>query len=134
MLIWALAVAGLHTLSLRQNLLEQASDVARLASVGRLTELILHDNRLHTVRLYVRYGRRCLMITRLVLRHVSFSSACRPPPLQVPDLAPLTALRRLELSYNGIKSLRPLTSLSGQYLSDLYVASNNVSSASCSTD
>jgi Leucine-rich repeat (LRR) protein len=49
---------------------------------------------------------------------------------QVPDLAPLTALRRLELSYNDIKSLRPLTSLSGQHLSDLYVASNNVSSVS----
>ena len=43
--------AGLRTLSLRQNILEDASDVARLASAGRLTELILHDNRLHTVRL-----------------------------------------------------------------------------------
>lgn len=47
---------------------------------------------------------------------------------QVPDVAPLTALRRLELSYNGIKSLAPLSALKGLHLSDLYAASNRVTS------
>lgn len=47
---------------------------------------------------------------------------------QVPQLGPLTALRRLELSYNGIKSLAPLTALTAPHLSDLYVASNRISS------
>lgn len=44
-----LKCAGLQTLSLRQNLLEDAAAVAHLASAGQLTELILQDNRLTTV-------------------------------------------------------------------------------------
>lgn len=44
-----LKCAGLQTLSLRQNLLEDAAAVAQLASAGQLTELILQDNRLTTV-------------------------------------------------------------------------------------
>lgn len=52
----------------------------------------------------------------------------RHSSLQVPPLGPLTALRRLELSYNGIKSLSQLTALATQNLSDLYVASNRISS------
>lgn len=42
--------AGLQTLSLRQNILEDAVAVTRLASAGQLTELILQDNRLSVVR------------------------------------------------------------------------------------
>ena len=47
------SLAGLQTLSLRQNLLEDASAVTQLASAGQLTELILQDNRLSEVRCLV---------------------------------------------------------------------------------
>ena len=88
--------ADLRTLSLRQNLLEDASSVGRLASAPILTELILQDNRLSTI----------------------------------PDLSALIALQRLEVSYNGIKTLAPLTSLEGANLSALFAASNKISSVS----
>ena len=85
--------AALRSLSLRQNLIEDASDVGRLASAPLLTELVLQDNRLSSV----------------------------------PDLGALAALQRLELSYNEIKSLAPLTSLRSATLSALYAASNRIS-------
>ena len=49
-----------------------------------------------------------------------------------PDLSPFTSLRRLELSYNEIRSLAPLSGETtnpgpGVALEELYVASNKVS-------
>ena len=46
----------------------------------------------------------------------------------LPDLAPLTALTRLELSYNQLSSLRPLASLGGAAagMRELYAAANAV--------
>lgn len=46
----------------------------------------------------------------------------------IPDLSALVALQRLEVSYNLIKSLAPLTSLKSASLSALYAASNRISS------
>lgn len=86
--------ADLRSLSLRQNLLQDASEVGLLASAAVLTELILQDNHLTAI----------------------------------PDLSALTALQRLEVSYNQIKSLAPLTSLKSASLSALYAASNRISS------
>lgn len=88
----------LRKLSLRQNLLADASRILRLASAPQIEELVLHDNKLTTA----------------------------------PDLSPFTSLRRLELSYNEIRSLAPLSGETtnpgpGVALEELYVASNKVS-------
>ena len=52
----------------------------------------------------------------------------RPPPLssQLPSLPALTSLTRLEASYIQIRSLAPLTALSGGLLADVGCASNKV--------
>ena len=85
-------------LSLRQNLLSDASRIAQSSSAPTLEELVFHDNKL---------------------------TSC-------PDLSPFTSLRRLELSYNEIKSLSPLSAETsnpgpGEALEELYVAANKVS-------
>lgn len=90
-----LALPALTTLSLRQNLLEDATDIGQLASAGQLNELILQDNRLTAV----------------------------------PQLGAFLSLQRLELSYNQIKSLTPLSYLEQSPLQSLYVASNKITEA-----
>ena len=45
---------------------------------------------------------------------------------EVPCLAAFTRLRYLELSYNEIRSLAPLSSLTAPHLTELYAASNKV--------
>ena len=45
----------------------------------------------------------------------------------MPDLSAFTALRHLELSYNGIRSLAPLTGCGASGLHELYAASNKIS-------
>ena len=46
--------------------------------------------------------------------------------LQIPQLAGYTVLHTLEVSYNSISSLQPLTSLQSTNLRELYVANNAV--------
>lgn len=46
--------------------------------------------------------------------------------LQIPSLAGYAALQTLELSYNSISSLQPLTQLQNMNLAELYVANNAV--------
>ena len=46
--------------------------------------------------------------------------------LQVPELRGFTGLRKLELSYNNIGSLAPLSSLGCVGLRDLYLANNAI--------
>ena len=46
--------------------------------------------------------------------------------LQIPSLAGYAALQTLELSYNSISSLQPLTQLQNINLAELYVANNAV--------
>ena len=48
--------------------------------------------------------------------------------LQAPDLAAMSSLTRLELSYNQIKSLLPLATCSAVNLHELYVSNNKISS------
>ena len=88
----------LRKLSLRQNLLADASRISQLASAPEIEEIVFHDNKLTTI----------------------------------PDFSPFTNLRRLELSYNEIKSLAPLSRETtnpgpGKALEELYVASNKIS-------
>lgn len=90
-----LALTALTSLSLRQNILEDASDIERLASAQQLKELILQDNRLTAV----------------------------------PCLEAFVSLQRLEVSYNEIKSLVPLSSLHTSSLRSLYAASNRLAEA-----
>lgn len=47
--------------------------------------------------------------------------------LQVPNLAMMPSLTRLELSYNQIKSLSPLSACSALNLQELYVSNNKIS-------
>lgn len=54
-----------------------------------------------------------------------------PSVFQIPSLAGFTNLRRVEFSYNEIRSLSPLEELQGTTgLQELYVASNKASNAS----
>lgn len=88
-----LALPKLQKLSLRQNILHDASALASLASKSCLADLELRDNQL----------------------------------TEVPDLAGFSALTRLELSYNELRSLQPLKLLPALQLSELYAANNKVS-------
>ena len=47
---------------------------------------------------------------------------------QVPDLSAMTALSRLELSYNQIRSTLPLASCKALSLQELYVSNNKLTS------
>lgn len=68
-----------------------------------------------------------LLLTTLHLPtpRLPLSAGCSPV-LQIPDLSAFTNLRMLELSYNEIRSLAPLASLTAGQLTELYVASNKV--------
>lgn len=44
----------------------------------------------------------------------------------MPDLSAFTALRHLELSYNAIRSLAPLSACGATGLQELYAASNKI--------
>ena len=46
--------------------------------------------------------------------------------MQIPPLGGYTALRTLELSYNSISSLQPLTQLHSPNLDELYLANNAI--------
>lgn len=88
----------LRKLSLRQNMLADASRISQSLSAALLEELVFHDNKLTAV----------------------------------PNFSSFTSLRRLELSYNEIRSLAPLASETtspgpGEALEELYVAANKIS-------
>jgi len=89
-----LALTGLTSLSLRQNLLTDASCISDLKSSPVLQQLIFHDNLL----------------------------------TNIPSLGVFTNLSRLELSYNEIRSLEPLSDLAHAPLTKLFVANNKVAS------
>ncbi len=48
-------------------------------------------------------------------------------PSQVPDLSAMTALSHLEVSYNQIRSISPLSSCGALSLQELYISNNKLS-------
>ncbi len=149
--------AGLQRLSLRQNLLTDASNLSQanfkpskssstpqrmqftsiyslvdnpsvnsshLGHVAALQALVLHDNQLTEVRA----AGSCLVCTFLFGPSAiqPTAAAVLHADLQIPQLAGYTALQTLEVSYNSISSLQPLTSLQSTSLKELYVANNAV--------
>ena len=99
-----------------------------LGHVAALQALVLHDNQLTEVRAVA----KCLVCTFLLI-----PSAMQPTVaarsnqnfhayLQIPQLGGYTTLQTLEVSYNSISSLRPLTSLQSTSLKELFVANNAV--------
>eukprot|EP00878_Enallax_costatus_P022925 GHUV01024363.1.p1 GENE.GHUV01024363.1~~GHUV01024363.1.p1 ORF type:complete len:325 (+),score=74.04 GHUV01024363.1:307-1281(+) len=94
-----LALTGLRTLNLRQNILPDVAPLDSCKCQGTLEDLEVRDNLL----------------------------------TEIPSLSSFSALTRLEFSYNQIRSLAPLTSLTADPttappLVELYCAANKVSS------
>ena len=99
-----------------------------LGHVAALQALVLHDNQLTEVRAVG----ECLVCTFLLIPSaIQPTVAARSSQnfhayLQIPQLGGYTALQTLEVSYNSISSLRPLTSLQSTSLKELFVANNAV--------
>ncbi len=87
-----LQLQHLTRLSLRQNIVADASGLTECQSKPSLADLELRDNQLSAV----------------------------------PDLTGFSALTRLELSYNELRSLAPLSSLRALQLTELYAANNKI--------
>lgn len=69
---------------------------------------------------------RCVVSAQFTGMLGSYLPRCsfEPPAAQIPDLAGFVALQRLELSYNSVQSMEPLTRLDSTALHELYIANN----------
>lgn len=115
-----------------------------------LQELVLHDNQLKQARpcaaqavQLLRCQRQCWCLFDLVHTPTSWPQLCTPESAcqgaltfcirnklfwagQVPDLRAFGQLRQLELSYNELRTLAPLSSLAAPGLEELLAASNKL--------
>ncbi|KAK9807493.1 hypothetical protein WJX72_000775 [[Myrmecia] bisecta] len=106
---------GLTSLDLTANRLRELEP--KLLALKGLRKLFLRQNLLSDAAKVVELA-SAAVLEELVLQDNQLK--------QIPSFRGFSSLQRLELSYNEIRSLAPLTDLSTAHIQELYVASNKV--------